>query len=273
MRGGLQKLPRDRRDLQFGAVFTLPQLEELPKEFSIGETEILDQGETDYCSGYATCAASAFQEEITLHPVWSFAVSKILSGDIYGWGQNLRDAVKVHQKYGAIPLNSFEMSFDPKYRDRNNFPNELFVIAEKHKKQSYFSISGNFDSIRQTLWANRTEERAVITGCLWRIGWLNKLNGIIPKFILEKDGFGHAFIITGWKEIDGESYLIAQLSNGKEIGNKGKFYFPKIVVNREFTYGCFVFKDMPLEEAKQKGWSYSIKILNLFKKWFEEFLK
>jgi len=265
---GLRPTPKDKRDISFGAVFSLSKLEELPKEFSIGESEILDQQDTDYCSGYATCAASAFQELKTLHPVWSFAVSKMISGDIDDWGQNLRDALKAHTKFGAIPITLFEVNFDSKYRDIKNFP-DFFDTAVYHKKQSYFKVdSGNvFDDIRLALYANREEKWAVITGVLWRTSWLYAPSGIIPKLILDNSGFGHAFIITGWKEIAGEPYLVAQLSNGTDIGDKGKFYFPRQVVNREFTYGAYTFKDISSEEAKKRGWNVWIKILNFLQEW------
>src|SRR3990167_5991989 len=86
-----------------------------------------------------------------------------------------------------------------------------------------------FDNIRATIWANKEKKQGVITGCLWRSIWTRANDGIIPKFDLDKEGFGHAFVIAGWKEINGETYLIAQLSNGIEVGDKGYFYFPRNV--------------------------------------------
>lgn len=106
-----------------------------------------------------------------------------------------------------------------------------------------------FDKIRATLWQNRGEERSVLAGCTWRQEWTRAPGGLIPRSY-GNGGFGHAFKIFGWKKIDGETYLVAQLSNGSEIGDGGIFYFPRSVVNKEFTYGLFTFKDMPREEAE-----------------------
>ena len=106
-----------------------------------------------------------------------------------------------------------------------------------------------FDKIRSTLWKNRHEKRSIVTGCTWRPGWIGAKDGIIPKDYPDR-GFGHAFKIFGQKKINGEIYLMAQLSNGKGVGDQGIFYFSREVVNREFRYGTFMFKDMDPKEAR-----------------------
>ena len=55
---GLRKLPPDTRDFKLGNVFDLPKLEELPSEFILGEPIIHNQGNTDFCTAYATCGMS-----------------------------------------------------------------------------------------------------------------------------------------------------------------------------------------------------------------------
>ena|SRR3990167_8408633 len=157
-----------------------------------------------------------------------------------------------------------------------NWPKNLDESAKKHLKQSYFSIYGpydTFDNIRATLWANRNEKRSVLTGCEWKSIWINAAGGIIPKFYLEKNGVGHAFKIFGWKEIAGESYLIAQLSNGMGVGDKGIFYFPRNVINKELSFGIYTFSDMPTEKAKQMGWSWDIKLKEILKRFLWAIIK
>lgn len=129
-----------------------------------------------------------------------------------------------------------------------------------------------FDQIRLVLWINRFEKRSILTGAMWHNSWTYTSGGIIPKLYLDKGSFGHAFKIFGWKEIEKEPYLIAQLSNGSNVGDKGVCYFPRNVVNKEFTYGNYTFSDMPPEEAKKLGWSFWVKLSESFKKYFNEIL-
>lgn len=106
-----------------------------------------------------------------------------------------------------------------------------------------------FDRIRCTLWQNRHEERSILTGCVWRSEWINTPGGVINK--IESSGvFGHALKIFGWKQINNEPYLIAQLSNGINNGDNGIFYFSRTVVNQAFTFNAFTFSDLEKEEAQ-----------------------
>lgn len=129
-----------------------------------------------------------------------------------------------------------------------------------------------FDTIRSALWRFRDEKRSVLVGCLWRREWTSAPSGVIPKTYGE-GGFGHAFVIRGWEPKGEDMYLIAQLSNGKQIGESGLFYFPREVVNKEFTYGAFSFSDMPVETAKflnERGfsasWSWLAKLVSFVTK-------
>ena len=261
--GGLQKLPKDKNDFSMGAFF---KTKVIPTwDFIVGTSEILDQVETDFCTGFATSAASSVQEGVTLNPFWSFAKSKELSGDIEAWGQNLRTACKVHQKTGA-PDYDREYSLEKRdaafLRDIKNYPEDFLNKALVHKKQAYFEadfFKSTYDSIAAALWKFKDEKRVVITGALWRSHWTFAEGGIIPGFG-GKDGFGHAFVFVGQKYIKDKPYLIAQLSNGEDIGDKGFFYFSKFVVDREFTFGNFMFLDMPAgrtpeDISKKTRWS------------------
>ena len=60
------------------------------------------------------------------------------------------------------------------------------------------------------------------------------------------------FKIFGQKIIGSEIYLVAQLSQGEDVGDRGLFYLPREVVNKEIgAYGIFMFYDMEREEAER----------------------
>lgn len=283
MKGGLQKTPKDKRDISVGAVLRFPTLEELPKN-GIGilkPLKIKDQGDDDTCAARSSDAVSEDQEGTLLCDYFTFALAKFIDGDPESWGTNLRSVAKAHTKYGALAQedcqqcqnNSHELSRD---RDWNTWESKehLLELAKKYKKASYLKIDGPydvFDNIRATLYLMRTERRSSFTGALWKYVWTTAPNGFIPKFDLNKGEFGHSFKIFDWKEVEGELYLTAQLSNGTDTGDKGIFYFPRNVVNKEFTYGSYTFSDIPIGEVKKRGWSLQIKLLNFLREW--NFLK
>lgn len=142
IKGGLLPLKPDIRDFRFGKIFKPIDLAKIPNDFIIGRTNIEDQGYNDFCSAYATTSASELQENVELNPFWSFAVSKMISGNPKEWGQNLRTAMKVHIKYGAIKKSDFnrgEMT-EEDLRYIEKYPKELFEKAKEHKKKSYFRV-------------------------------------------------------------------------------------------------------------------------------------
>ena len=75
----------------------------------------------------------------------------------------------------------------------NNWDKELDELAKIHRKQSYFKVSGQydtFDNIRATIWQNKADKAGVITGAIWRPQW--SYQSIISK---EKYQGGWIFVI------------------------------------------------------------------------------
>ena len=304
--GGLQSLPPDDRDFALGAFYELPPLSELPSEYFLMPKRILDQKDSDLCTAFASVAASMDQEGVELSPEFTFAMTKKIEGDWHEWGANLRDAAKSHVKIGALPkeLSPFSLATHPRdfIANWDNWPFELQEKAAAYRKQAYFSVEGPydlFDNIRASLWKFRLELRSIWTGALWRLEWTRAVDGIIPNEELPKEGFGHAFKLCGWKQIivrgnldspSGdpvvyEPYLIAQLSNGEDTGDKGFYYFPREVVNREFTFGNYMFQDLPPSETKEtsieksrefrtkKNEAFLAWLTSIVKKWFQKIVR
>ena len=251
-KSSLKPLPKDDRDLMVGAFYVLPSLAELPPSFSLGEPMwIGDQNaedNSDFCSAYATCGMSMYQEGEPLSPPFSFAASKELSEDKDTWGQDLRTACKAHQKYGALaqgdtPEGVFVLS-PTQRRDFSLYPAEAKNDALKHCKQSYWKVTGFYDAyddVRATLWKFQEEKTPILIGVKW--GWQ------LSQYKLDtvKDGFGHAIYVIGWNE---EGLLVVN-SAGKHAGRGGVHVMTREVIN-EFipVFGAFAFTDMPSDEAK-----------------------
>lgn len=254
---GLQPTPEDPRDFALGDVFGYA--EELPDgDFMVSEPlEIKDQRASDMCTGFSLTSVSEDQEGVLLDPNFTFSMLKKIQGDWRSWGGDLRSGCKVATKIGFLEKSESPFDFSRNGRNFvanwNNWPAELIELAKKHKKESYFRVTGGFDTfdnLRAALWQNRDEHRSIYTGCLWKNAWNSAPDGVVPK-TLYLGGIGHAFKLCGQKIINGEIHLVLQNSYGDDSGDKGFFYFPRNIVNRDFNFGAYMFKDMPKEEVKE----------------------
>lgn len=280
--GGLQPTPKDERDYSLGAVFGKA---EFPPnvDFMVSMPLVIhDQQNSDMCVAFSTSAVSEDEEGVQLSPEWFFAKIKEREGSSTTWGANLRDAMKVATKKGFLKQLDAPYSLDTNTRDWladwTHWPLELDDYARVHKKKSYFKISQSgyidlFDAIRASLWQFKGKNQSIITGLLWCPEWTNAEGGIIRK--VGTPSFGHAFKIFGQRMINGEPFLIAQLSNGEDIGDKGIFYISREAINGASEFGAYMLVDMEKNDAEiliKHNWTINkmwlVKIINYFKKLF-----
>ncbi len=262
----LQRLPEDPRDLSHEKVFGSAQLADLPiGDFFVSEPmEIKNQDinyPSDFCAAYAASAVSEDQEALVLVPEYTFAKAKQIIGDPSGYGLNLRDICKAAQRYGFLAREYDPFHCETENRpdrdflaDWKNWPEDLDMLAYDHHKNSFFKVDGpydTFDNFRSALWMNRGEQRSILTGLDWRPSYENAVGGFIDVDTAQPGEVtrGHAIKIFGQMEAKGKMWLVGQLSDGIEVGDKGIYYFSREVVNRDFTYGAFTFKDMPKDLA------------------------
>ena|SRR3990167_3941599 len=254
MQGGLQKRKKDARDFQLGAFYTLPKPSELPQEYSLPPRPIAHQKESDFCTQFMACLMSSFQEHTELSPEFAFALSKELSGDPDAWGQDIRVALKVHTKIGALEKSQATLSLenvDAKIlRYIQNWPeyNGLKEKCAQHKKSGYFEVYARgldaFDAIRGALWKFRDEERAVGIGVLFGWSLEDKLLNTVPG-----KGFGHAMTAVGFGEYMGRDVIRVQNSYGENVGDNGYHYFTREVINHfAEIYGLYMFADLPVDK-------------------------
>lgn len=284
--GGLKPKTEDGRDFPLGGVYGHIDIKDVPNTdfIVVRPFAIKDQGDSDLCSSFAVTSVSEDQEGVELSPEYQFFCTKRITGEPEEWGADLRSACKSAVKYGSVAANDFpEMKGRPRdyILDSKNWRYGADMMARRYKKETYFEVTGNrqydlFDKIRCALWQHKEDRSTIVTGACWRTAWITAPNAIIKPD--DGDGFGHAFKIFGQKVINGELYLVAQLSNGVEVGDQGLYYFSREVANKELgEYGLYMFKDMPREEAEDylskpyivsTPWYQRIFLLitNLFKK-------
>lgn len=280
---GLLPLPADNRDFSHDSLFgTYLQDQLTDEDFDVAQPiSIKNQRYLDFCTAFAATSVSEDQEEIPLDPLYQYARACQLRNDYKTWGMDLRQMAKSLTEYGSLPQDKAITSVPLGDYDRNqrdalanweNYPINLDEIAIEHIKRSFVFVDGphdTFDNIRAALYMHRNEKKSVLAGAYWGLEWQNAPDGIIPK-VYTKGNSAHSVKIFGQKKINGEIYLKVQNSYGQEIGDKGIFYFPREVVNKEFApFGQIMFADIGKDDAK---WLIEHK-LKFYDSWVIKLLK
>ncbi len=268
---GLKPLPDDKRDLRHDVVFGSPALADIPKDdFYAGHPIVVkDQGALDFCPAYAAAAVVEDEVGVELDPLYLYAQGCKLLGEVQTNGMSLRDICAAVIKKGTIeesmaPYKLGDGHSAEFYANPINYPESLDPLAWEYARISYWRVDlgpyDTFDNICTALYQNLAENRSVLTGAKWRQSWTDAPNGVISSMTdPEEPGFGHAFKVFGVHYIKGIPHLIIQGSYGPGVGDQGLFYMPRSVVNREFVYGAFNFKNL----APAKAAFYSDHGLNI----------
>ena len=229
IRDGLKPLRQkkwyEKQDFSHKLTFGSLDLSQLPEEYLL-VSNILNQGFSFKCTAYASNAIQESQHGISFDPEWFFFQEGQVNGEISDTGYDLRTCCETGVKRGFKPMDG-------------NDPNP-------YKESSYFRIDNPFsstdlfDEIRIGMYLAREEKKCVITGVGWRDTWFSA-DGIIP---INGGNItsGHCIKIAGWTKINGIEYLVVQNSYGSGFGKNGLNYFPREVVNRDFTYGSFLWR-------------------------------
>ena len=270
---GLHPTPKDPRDFPLEKIFGSANPTNLPNEYVVSKPLVIkDQGDTDMCTAYALTAVSEDQEGVILDPFYTFGATKRITGRPDDWGADLRSACKsaiASNGGGFLPATARGVNVEQTAteEDRKNAvargvgSGEAWAI-KKYAKETYFAVntSGDvFDSMRSAMWQTRSEERSIFTGIDWNPEWDNWKGGFIDRAEYGNT-YGHAIKIFGW---DGD-WALAQLSNGRHIGEGGIFKLHRDVVNAFCKYGAFTLLDLPREVAEYElgkigYWNYWLK--------------
>ena len=267
--GGLTKLAYDIRDFVVGQLFNLPDLKDIPDEFDVGEPIVIkDQKSDDFCFAFATTSVSEDQEEMELDPFFqAYATKTIIQNGDKSWGADLRSAALSAVNVGSLEARLSKVTVDTprnEVLDPATWTNDQILNANDHRKASFAMVVGpydHFDNIRATMWLFKDQFKSVVAGLTWCPIWLYA-GGIIDTQATPTSG--HAFKIFGTKLINGTVYLKAQLSSGKDVGDKGIFYISREIMNSGKEYGAIIFTDIP-KVVLQKAVDNSAVITNIAK--------
>ena len=206
---------------------------------------ILDQGQLPACSAYASTAVrdsmkgKLYDPKIQWHEEQQFCNSPLSDGV-----SDMRVPMAVGVETGFVPIQT-PLPVD--------------------KASTFYSVSQNgdndlFDSIRVAM---QQAHCPLVFGITWMNEWTNALGGTIHDNGKTVDG-GHALKIAGWKQLNGDPYLVIQNSWNTMVGDGGLYYFPRSVVNYCFgEYGIYYWTDDVNPTIKTLGMLQAF-LLNLY---------
>jgi len=246
---GLEKLPKDERDLNLGFLW-FGGYEPLHKRKEIKTLSVKSQ-KHNTCGWNSSTTGKEVDEGVKLSPRSLVILGKEL-GYISGDGfSNLRNNEKTLQKYG-VAEERFLSEKNGGWVDYSNSAKltpAARANAATHRSQTYWSIT-NIDGILKAL----DDDRIVKVGVKWYRG-LNMSAGFkTPWFwgIVSWFVGWHAMIVVGYDmDYKGQKVAILQNSFGGNYGDNGKMYIKFADLEKQIQQaGAFANYDMKLEIGK-----------------------
>lgn len=240
IRSGITPVLPDHRNLSFPRTFGSVSPETLPDEYSCeAGFSVPDQNADGLpfgCSGYSQSELCQDEDGVRYSPEYTYRKGQLLDGTLgQEVGVTLKKSLKSLVVYGALPG-------DVLFTDATD--TALDQVAGPQRRGRYFEVEDkteldSFDDVRSALWLNRQAKRPVSVGTPWFIEWgvpnPGGLNGILPDFYYNGNPNNypwHNFKVSGWKQINGQSYLVGKPWQGPNYGDKGYVYFSREVFNK-----------------------------------------
>lgn len=221
-----QPWSNDPRSEKFAHHKLFGSIRQLPRTLNRPRRPVEDQGDTLRCAAYASAVNGGYIHSQTFSA--SYQADKISA--IQGWniddrGSDPNAAMKSQRDFGYLPQGA-------KYDD---------ALAQNKRVAGYVKVTAHdgmdyFDAVREALvmaYDDHDEEGAVVQAFgRWFHEWTHA--SFIPKEYTSFAGY-HAYLFVDFTTLNGQDFLIAQNSYGRNVGSEGFHYFPRDVVNKEFA--------------------------------------
>ena len=238
--------PRERNfshDRYFGS----PDPSQLPKDGLHRPRRLVEnQGATLRCGAYSVAVSNGYLRNTRFHPDWqAIAIGRKQGRPVDGYGSEPRACMNSLRDDGSLPwdASSFHLethgveqtAYEPYY------PVDARTNAQDNRITAYLGVDEPYDTFDDIRWALfKAYHPSTGTGAVvhafgrWFDEWTDPRKGIIPTSYTRFAGW-HAYLFIDWTVIDGVEYLVAQNSYGTDVGDRGFLYFPREVINREFS--------------------------------------
>lgn len=276
IQGGAKPTRKDHRDYSlkktFGAVFTSFD-KEINVDAGFGQPDQNAEGMPYGCTGVTTKELGQDEDGIEYQAKYNYDKTRMIEGTYpQDVGCDIRNALKTAALYGLLPKSEpYDSGADKK--------------AGEHRHGAYYNVIDPwnqydaFDDVRSCITFFEAEKRSVSLGTPWFSEWQMAPRGILPIPYIPKElkpgflgsvfrffgkifgsNFGanyswHNSKICGFKEIDGQPYLIGKSWQGYWFGDNGYHYFSRELFSLLMTIpgtAAFTIAPKPTNKAEIK---------------------
>lgn len=241
--------PRER-NFSHTRFFGAAALSELPVAgLNRARRLVENQGATLRCGAYSASVSNGYLRNIRFHPDWqAVSIGRKQGRPVDENGSEPRAVMNSLRDDGSLPWDASSFHLETHGMEQTGFesyyPANAPEQAQNNRINGYLGVDAPYDVFDDIRWALfKAYHPATSTGAVvhafgrWYHEWSDPVSGIVPHSYSTFAGW-HAYLFIDWCLINGEPYLVAQNSYGKDIAEKGFVYFPRDVVNTEFaTWG------------------------------------
>lgn len=236
---GAKDLHRVKLYPHFGGSIDIP-------DFDLGRNLPLQDQEKDNapyeCVGYTQAHILSSIFNTPFSPDFSYAAARYVAGD----GKEGTQGTSFHAGMDAIvalgglwkSLEVFSASThgEAYVSDWNNWLDSLKKTALGQVQNGVRNVLGNGDAFQSILSATYQGGIPISIGSPWFLEWETNQNGIVQTPVLNGNyPSWHNYTIDGKTTINGVPYLIVYSHQGNRVGDGGKLYFSREVINAALT--------------------------------------
>jgi hypothetical protein len=249
MRSGSRPWRWDPRERGFShkRYFGAPDIHQLPREgLRRPRRPVEDQIMTLRCTAYAGAVAQGYIHGLRFHPDWQAKkIGQKQRRHVDEYGADPKAAMSSLRDDGSLLRDMTPISLEthgaPASGQWSAYPDTLDVKAKDFRALAYLGCDDAFDYFDDIRWAlfkaydPVTKKGAIVHAFgQWFSEWTYAPQGIVQEGYTGFTGY-HAYLFVDWCTINGKLYLVAQNSAGIGTGDQGFLYFPREIVNREFS--------------------------------------
>lgn len=259
MKNGVKPIKIDHRNYSthtFGTTFAFATEVNLDAGFGFPNQNA--DGLPEGCTGYSQSELCQDQDKARYKPKFTYEKTLFMMNAKEGEPCDMPTSLKSTKVYGVQSINE-----------------TTDAEASKHLRGAYYQVEkvGDwFDGIRSAISQNNC---SVSVATQWYESFGNPTHGIISDTPAGNFSW-HNYKISGWKVINGETYLIAKSWQGANYGDNGYCYFSRTLINKLLSVsGAGAFIVAPYDPSKLKTVELGIfqTILSYFVRWLESIKK
>lgn len=261
IQNGIKPLKPDHRNYSAKRTFGATQVfvDELNLDAGFGFPDQNADGYPNGCTGYTQSELCQDEDKVKYRPDFTYKKTLLMDDQQLGEPCDIKTSLKSTKVYGVQGQNETEQE------------------AFKHIRGAYYQVEKTndwFDGIRSSITLNNC---SVSVASQWFESFETSIgqDGILPE-IFSPSFSWHNYKCVGWKQINGQPYIILKSWQGKGYGDKGYCYMSRSLCNSLLSVdGAGAFIVAPYDPSKVQTVRLDIisVLLSLYYRLLEAFIK